>query len=200
MTTSFYWSLGVVETVQWHMYCVAITFNMTEQVEQQWICIKFCVKLEHSLVGTIWMIHKVTGTGNWWLAASSQQYASSCLMSAEIFGKMSNCPGDSVPLQPRFGALWLLASPKTKITFEKEDISDCWWDSGKYDGAADGDWENCVRSQGTYIEGDWGIIVLWTMFLVSCIFFNKYPYFHITWLGTFGLDLIFLALRKITIG
>ena len=34
-------------------------------------------------------------------------------------------------------------------------------------------WENCVRSQGAYFEGDWGVIVLYTMFLVSCIFFNK---------------------------
>ena len=33
----------------------------------------------------------------------------------------------------------LLASPKTKITLEREEISDCWWDSGKYNGAADGD-------------------------------------------------------------
>ena len=76
----------------------------------------------------------------------------------------------------------LLFSLKNKITFEREEISECWWDSGKYDRAADGTsnkgfcrgfeqwkrcWENCVRSQGTYFEGDWGIIVLCTMFLVS---------------------------------
>ena len=29
------------------VYCVAITFKMTEQAEQ-WICTTFCVKLEHS--------------------------------------------------------------------------------------------------------------------------------------------------------
>ena len=43
---------------------------------------------------------------------------------AEFYGKTSNHPGDSAPLQPRFGALWLLAFSKTKITFEREDISD----------------------------------------------------------------------------
>ena len=80
-------------------------------------------------------------------------------------------------LQPRFGALQLLAFPKTKITFEREEIWDCWWDSGKYDGAADGDWENCVRSQGAYFEGDWGVTVLCTIFPVSCIFFNKCLFF-----------------------
>ena len=65
------------------------------------------------------MIQKATAVGNWWLAASSQQCARSCITSpAEIFGKTSNHPGDLDPLQPRFGILWLAAFPKTKITFE----------------------------------------------------------------------------------
>ena len=57
---------------------------------------------------------------------------------AEFFSKTSNHPGDSAPLQPKFGTLGLLAFPKTNITFNGEEISDSWWDSGKYDGAADG--------------------------------------------------------------
>ena len=40
-----------------HVYCAAVTFKMTERVEQQ-ICIKFYVKLEHCSVETIWMIQK----------------------------------------------------------------------------------------------------------------------------------------------
>ena len=79
---------------------------------------------------------------------------------AEFFGKTSDHPGDSAPLQPIFGALWVLASPKTKITFEREEISDGLQDSGKYNGAADGNWENCVRSQGASCEGDWGVVSL----------------------------------------
>ena len=47
-----------------HVYCVAITFKMTEQVEQR-ICIKFCIKLEHSSVETIQMIQKAAAMGNW---------------------------------------------------------------------------------------------------------------------------------------
>ena len=30
-----------------HVYCVAIAFKMTEQVEQR-VCMKFCIKFEHS--------------------------------------------------------------------------------------------------------------------------------------------------------
>ena len=141
---------------------------MTEWVEQ-WICIKFCIKLEHSSMETIWMIQKATAMGNWWLPASSRQHVHSHIMSRiEFFGKMSHHPGDSAPLQPRFGALQLLG--KARITSEREEISDCWWDSGKYDGAADNSWENFVRSLGAYFEGDWGVIVLCTVFLVPSIF------------------------------
>ena len=47
-----------------HVYCVAIAFKMTERVERR-ICIKFCIKLEHSSTETIWMIQKTTAMGNW---------------------------------------------------------------------------------------------------------------------------------------
>ena len=142
-----------------HVYCVAITFKMTEGAEQQ-ICIKFCIKLKHSSTETIWMMQKATAMGNWWSAASSWQCTRSCITShAEFFGKTSNHSGDSAPLQPRCGTLWLLAFPKTKSTFEREEILDHGWDSGIYNEAAYGNWENCVRSQGAYFEGDWGVIV-----------------------------------------
>ena len=135
---------------------------------------------------------------NCWLAASSWQCTCSFIMSpAEFFCETLNHPGDSAPLQPRFGALWLLAFSKTKITFEREEVSDCQWESGKYNGTSDGNWENCVRSQSAYFEGDWGVIVLCTMFLVSCIFFNKWLYFfHSTCLDTFWTDLILLFVPK----
>ena len=165
-----------------HVYRVAIVFKMTEWVEQR-ICIKFCVKFEHSSAEIIWMTPKATAMGNWWLAASSQQHAHACITScAEFSGGTSNHPGDSATLQPRFGTLWLLAFLKTKITLEREEISDHRWDSGKYDGEADGYWENYVKSQGAYFKGDWGIIVLCTMFLVSSSV--NVSIFHITWLGT----------------
>ena len=168
---------------------------MTERVEQ-WIYIKFCINLEHSSTETIWMIQKAVSMSEWWLAASSRQCTCSCITShAEFFGKTSNHPADSAPLQPTFGTLQLLAFPKTKITFEREEISDHQWDSGKYDRAADGDWENCVRSQGACFGADWGIIVLCTMFLVSSSI--NVSIFHSTWLDTFWTDLIYLPEREV---
>ena len=106
------------------MCTVWVEFKMTEWVEL-WSCITFCVKLKHSSMETIRMTQKAAAMGNWWLAASSWQHAHSCTTSrAEFFGKTSNHPGDSAPQKPGFGALWLLACPKTKVTFERDEISD----------------------------------------------------------------------------
>ena len=134
-------------------------------------------------------------TGDWQLHHNNTPAHASHLM--QFFGETSHYRGDSVLLQPRFGTLRLLAFPKTKIIFKREEISDHWWDSGNYDGAADGDWENCVRPQGAYIEGDWGVTVLRTMSLVSCIFFNKNLYFsyHIT---GYLLDRLHIKYKKVT--
>ena len=166
---------------------------MTEQVEQQ-IYIRFGIKLEHSSMETIHVIQKVTAMGKWWLLAASSRHVS-CLMQ-RFFGETWNHPGDSAPLQPRFGTLWLLAFPQTEIIFEREEISDPRWDSGKYDEAANGDWENCVRFQGASFEGDWGVIVLCTVFLVSYIFFSKCPCFSYYVLDTFWTGLLCLHMKK----
>ena len=75
--------------------CVAVAFKMTEGAEQ-WICTKFCDKLEHYSMETTWMIQKSTAMGNWWLAASSQQCTCSRIRShAEFYGEPSDDLGDS---------------------------------------------------------------------------------------------------------
>ena len=103
---------------------------------------------------------KLWATADWQLYHDKSPAQASCLMQTFL---ASNHPGVSALLQPRFGTLWLLGFPKIKITFEGEEISDHRWDSAKLNGATDGNWENCVRSQGAYSEGDWGVIVLCTM-------------------------------------
>ena len=95
---------------------------MAEQGEQL-LCIKFCIKLEHSSVETIQMIQKARGDdatsaemqydematamGNWWWAASSWQRARSCIMTcAELFDERANHPGDSAP----YSQIWCPAT------------------------------------------------------------------------------------------
>ena len=96
---------------------------------------------------------------------------------AEIFCETSNHPGDSTSLHPRFGTLQLLAFPKTKITFKREEISDYQWDSGKI-------WQGNWWQLGEQCEKRPCLCLLWRglkchcpMYNVSCIFFNKCLYF-----------------------
>ena len=56
--------MRVIDALSEHVHCVAITLKMTEQIEQQ-ICIKFCIKLEHSSVEAIQIIEKAEAMGNW---------------------------------------------------------------------------------------------------------------------------------------
>ena len=57
------------------------------------------------------------------------------------------------PYSPDLVALWLLAFPKTKITFEREEISDHPQDSGKYNKTANGDWKAVWCPKVPTLEG-----------------------------------------------
>ena len=161
------------------------------------------------LRGVIERKQPAAAIGNWWLAASSQQCAYSCITShAEVFGETSNHFGGSAPLQPIFEVQWLMAFPKTKITFEKEGISDYWWDSGKYDGVADG------NSNKGFCRVFWTVVemlgelcevptwLLWRGLKYHCLMYNgscilyllQYvSIFHRTQQDTFCTDLIFIS-------
>ena len=81
---------------------------------------------------------------------------SSCLL--EVFGfflaKHQITQVTQPPYRPDLVPCDFWIFPKLKSPFEREDISDSGYDSEKYDRAADGDWENCVRSPGAYFEED----------------------------------------------
>ena len=63
-----------------HVYCVAIVFKMTEWVEQ-WICIRFCLKIEHSSMEIIWIQKAQLWTaGDWQLHHDNTPAHTSCLM------------------------------------------------------------------------------------------------------------------------
>ena len=162
---------------------------MTKWVEQR-ICIRFCIKFEHSSVETIRMIQKAAGMGNWWLAASSQQHACSCITSrAEFFGETSNHPGDSAPLQPRFGALQLLAFPRLKSPLK-----------GKRFQTVDKTQENTTGQLMAIGKTEWDPNMPTlkgteaTLFYIQCFLYlisssENVSVFHSTWLDTFWTDL-----------
>ena len=110
-----------------------------------------------------------------------------------VFWQNIKSPRWLKPLQPRFGSLWLLAFPKTKITFEREDISYCRWDSGKYDGTADSDWENCVGVKVPTLKETEASLAYAQCFLYLVSSSVNVSIFHSTWLDTFWTDLMCLS-------
>ena len=138
--------------------------------------LSFCVNIPLWKLFRWFRRPQLWATGAWQLHDNTPAHAS-CLVQRFFLWNIKSPRWLSPPLQPRFGNMWLLAFPKTKIIFEREEILEFWWDSGKSNGTADGNWENCVRSQGVYFEGDWGVTVPCTIFLVSSIFFSKCLYF-----------------------
>ena len=105
--------MGVVDAPEWA--CVLCGCCIQNDWVEQWICIKFCVKLEHSCIVTIQMIQKAAALGNRWLAASLQLHNHACLMcSATFFGNTSNDPGDTAPYSPDLAPCDFWLSPKLK--------------------------------------------------------------------------------------
>ena len=103
-----------------HVYCVAIMFKMTEWVEQP-ICIKFSLSLNippWKLFGWFRSL-QLRATGDWQLHHDNAPTHASCVV--QFFGKTSNHPGDSAPLQPSFGAcdFWLFPKLKSPLKEKK---------------------------------------------------------------------------------
>ena len=94
------------------------------------------------------MIQNTTGIGSFISTMCPLTHHISC----RVFGETSNHPGDSSPYSPDFAScdFWLLPKLKSHLKGKRFQTID----SRKYDRAADGDLENCVRSQGAYFEGD----------------------------------------------
>ena len=166
-----------------HVYCVALAFKMTEWVEQQ-ICIKFCIKLEHSSVETIPVIQKLQlVTGSFIMTTCLLMHLVSCriFLAKHQITQVTQSPYRWDLELCDFLLFQKLKSPLKEKRFQTVRL----WDLGKYDGQlmtiSTKDfaecfkqwkrlWENCVRSQDAYFERDWGIIGLCVKFLVSWIF------------------------------
>ena len=139
---------------------------------------KFCIKLEHSAVETIWMIQKVAAMGNWWLAISSPELVSSCISScAEFFGKPPITLVAQLPYSPDLALCNFWLFPKLKSPLKGKRFQTIDEIQENMMGQLMAIVENYVRSHCAYFEGGWGVVVLCTMSLVSCIFFNECLYF-----------------------
>ena len=114
-------------------------------------------------------------TGDWQLHCDNVPIHTLCLVQSFLVKHQIN-QVTQPPYSPDFTPCNFWLFPKLKSSLERYFRSlmrfrKIWWSSWWWLG------ELCVRSQDTYFEGDWGIVVLCTMFIVSCIFFKKCLFF-----------------------
>ena len=143
---------------QWRLHCTSQW--VVDTVE--WACVLCGRRIQNAWASRATNLHQILcytwklfrwfrrlqlrATGNWQLHHDNALTHTSRLV--QFFGETSNHPYNSALLLPRLCSMQPLAFPQTKISFEREDISDYLWDSGKYKGVADSDRKNCVRSHG----------------------------------------------------
>ena len=124
---------------------------------------------------SIQMIQRATSMGNWWLAVSSQQHACSCIKShAEFLAKHQIAQVTQPPYSPALAPcdFWLFPKLKSPLKGKRfQTINDIQEHMTGHPMAIG------RTVWGPNFDGDWGIIVLCIMFLVSWIFFNKCLYF-----------------------
>ena len=179
--------MGVVDTTEWVCALCSGHPIQNDWVSRATTLHQIFIKLEHSSMETNRMIQKATAMGNWWLAASLWQCTSSCITSPTgFFGETSNHPGDSAPYSPDLAPCDFWLFPKLKSPLK-----------GKRFKTLDEIQENTTEQlmvigrtvcgpKVSTLKGDWGVIVLCTVFLVPSSI--NVPILHITWLDTFWTD------------
>ena len=151
------------------------------------------------------MIQKAAAMGNWWLTASSQQCIQ-CIMYAMherqhhvsfrvFWGKYQITWVTQSPHSPDLAPCNFWLFPKLKSSLKGKRFQIIGEIQENTTGELTLNWEHCMRFQGAYFEGAWGIIILYTMFLVSSSV--SVSIFHITWLHTFWKDLIYTNCKYI---
>ena len=179
----------VASAIEWA--CVAITFKMTERVEQQ-ICIKVCVKLEHSSMATVQMTQKTAAMGNWWLAASSQQCACSCItFCAEFWAKHQITQVTQPPYSPDVAPcnFWLLPKLKSPLKRKRFQTVDEIQENtmGQLMAIGRTVWGPKVPT----LKGTEALLSYVPCFLYLVSSSVNVSIFHSTWLDTFWTDLIY---------
>ena len=153
-----------------HVYCVAVAFKMTERVEQ-WICIKFCIKLEQSCTETILMVQKSTAMGNWWLAVSSRQHSHSHIMpGAEFLVKYQITQVTQPPYIPDMVPCDFWLFPKLKSPLKQRRFQTTYEIQEKMMGQLMAIGRTVWGPKVPTWKGTWCHCPVYD---VSCIFFNK---------------------------
>ena len=165
-----------------------VAFKMTKWVEQK-ICIKFCVKLEHSSMETIWMIQKAAAmaTDDWQLHHNKASAHALCLMQS-FLAKLQISQVTQPPYSPGLAPcnFWLflkLKSPSKEKTIDEiqENMM------GQLMAIGRPVWGPKMPT----LEGTEASLSHIQCFLYLVSSSTNVSVFHITWLDTFWTDLTY---------
>ena len=106
-----------------------------------------------------------------------------------VFWQNIKSPRWLSPSMAQIWCLWLLAFPKTKVTFETEKISDYQWDSGNTMGQLMATERTVWGPKVPTLKGIEVSLFLHSMFPVSSSI--NASIFHITWLDNYWTDLVY---------
>ena len=174
-----------------HVYCVAVAFKMTDQVQQP-ICIKFCFKLEHSSAETIGWFRRpqLRATGDWQLHHNNAPTNASHLMQSFLVKHQITqvtqppCSPDLMPCN-----FWLFPKLKSPLKGKRlQTVSEIQENTmGHLMAVGRIMWGPKVpTSMGTEVSFS---CIQCFLYLVSSSI--NVPVFHITWLDTLWTDLVF---------
>ena len=144
------------------------------------------------------MTQKAAAMGTRWLAFSSRQHTHSYITSrAGFFGKISNHTGDSAPLQPRFGALRLLAFPKLKSPLKGKRFQTIDEIQENTTGQLMASGRTVWGPKVPTLKGTEASLSYEQCFLYLVSSSVNVSIFHTTWLDTFWIYLVFFT-RKLS--
>ena len=146
---------------------------MADWVEQ-WICIKFCIKLEHSSPESIWMIQKAAAMGNWWLAASSRQRTAHASRLVPSFLAKHQIIQVT---QPPTAQMWHSATSGFSQNYNHLWKGRDFRPSVRFRKICQGSWSRVELCEVPRCLLWRGVRCHCPMYSVSCTFFNKCPYF-----------------------
>ena len=170
-----------------------------------WACVLCGHCIQSDWACTAMNLHQILNIHPWKLFSEGHSYRQPVIGSfirttrllrhhilCRCFGETSNHPGDTAPLQPKFGVLWLLAFPKLKSPLKGKRFHPI------NEIQANTMWQMMAMGRtvwGSKVPTLKGIEV--SLFCVLCFLYLisssiNVSTFHSTWLDTFWTDLVYL--------
>ena len=172
-----------------HVHCVAVAFKMAKYSNNSASNFELHLNIPLQKLFGWFRRLQLWATGDWQLHHDNTPAHASCFMHS-FLTKHQITPVIQLSYSPDLAPCYFWIFPKLKSPLKKKRSQTIDKIQENTTGQLMAIGRTVWGPKVPTLEGNWGIIVSCTMFLVSCIFFNKCLYFHFTWVDTFWTGLI----------